>query len=87
MYTIFCIQMFYLLFLISSTVFYVSCVTVEDLERRPKLKLKPRTVTDPVNELATNLQSAAIFGGAKPRDEREYEIRKEREKKEPSSKQ
>ena len=61
--------------------------TAEDLERRPKLKLKPRTVTDPVNELASSVQSAAIFGGAKPRDEREYEQRKEREKKESSSKQ
>ena len=62
-------------------------LAIEDLERRPKLKLQPRTVREPVNELADNLQSAAIFGGAKPRDEREYEIRKEREKKESSSKQ
>ena len=62
-------------------------LAIEDLERRPKLKLQPRTVREPVNELADNLQSAAIFGGAKPRDEREYEIRKEREKKESSSRQ
>ena len=44
-------------------------------------------MSKPVNDLADNLQSAAIFGGARPRDEREYEIRKEREKKESSSKQ
>lgn len=65
---------------------YILCVTTDDLERRPKLKLQPRTVSQPVNELASNLQSAAIFGGARPRDEREYELRKEREKKESSSK-
>ena len=57
------------------------------MERRPKLKLQPRTVSKPVNDLADNLQSAAIFGGAKPCDEREYELRKEREKKESSSRQ
>ena len=62
-------------------------LAIEDLERRPKLKLQPRTVREPVNELADNLQSAAIFGGAKPRDEREYELRKEHEKKESSSRQ
>ena len=60
----------------------------EGLERRPKLKLQPRTVKDPVNELADNVKSASIFGSGKPRDEKEYEQRKEREKvKESSSKQ
>jgi len=52
------------------------------LERRPKLKLQPRTVKEPVNDLADNLHSASIFGSGKPRDEKEYEQRKEREKKE-----
>ena len=40
-------------------------------------------MSKPVNDLADNLQSAAIFGGAKPHDEREYELRKEREKRNP----
>lgn len=37
---------------------------------RPKLKLAPRTVKDPVNALAETKQAAAIFGEAKPRDEK-----------------
>jgi len=36
---------------------------------RPKLKLLPRTVKDPVNALADTLQQQTIFGGAKPREE------------------
>ena len=41
----------------------------EEAARRPKLKLQPRTVKDPVNALADNLQQQSIFGGAKPREE------------------
>lgn len=37
---------------------------------RPKLKLAPRTVKDPVNALAETKQAAAIFGNAKPREEK-----------------
>ncbi|CAG9809023.1 unnamed protein product [Chironomus riparius] len=37
---------------------------------RPKLKLAPRTVKEPVNGLAETKQAAAIFGMAKPRDEK-----------------
>ncbi|KAG5673353.1 hypothetical protein PVAND_003411 [Polypedilum vanderplanki] len=37
---------------------------------RPKLKLAPRTVNAPVNGLADTKQAAAIFGEAKPRDEK-----------------
>ncbi|KAJ8917317.1 hypothetical protein NQ315_002335 [Exocentrus adspersus] len=36
---------------------------------RPKLRLLPRTVKDPVNALAQSSQNASIFGGAKPREE------------------
>ncbi|XP_070490010.1 eukaryotic translation initiation factor 4H-like isoform X2 [Chironomus tepperi] len=37
---------------------------------RPKLMLAPRTVKEPVNGLAETKQAAAIFGLAKPRDEK-----------------
>lgn len=37
---------------------------------RPKLMLAPRTVKDPVNALAETKQAAAIFGDAKPREEK-----------------
>lgn len=37
---------------------------------RPKLKLAPRTVKDPVNAIADTKQAASIFGEAKPRDEK-----------------
>lgn len=46
---------------------------VNILERdagRPKLNLAPRTVKDPVNALASTKQAAAIFGEAKPREEK-----------------
>lgn len=41
-----------------------------DDEGRPKLNLKPRTVDVPINALADTKQSAAIFGAARPRDEK-----------------
>jgi hypothetical protein len=40
---------------------------------RPKLKLLPRTATEPINALAETLQSAAIFGKARPREEKAAE--------------
>ncbi|TRY70914.1 hypothetical protein TCAL_07527 [Tigriopus californicus] len=42
--------------------------TAEDTAGRPKLKLLPRTVKDPVNQLAETMQTQTIFGGAKPRE-------------------
>lgn len=39
-------------------------------EQRPKLVLQPRTVKDPVNQLADTVQNALIFGGGKPREEK-----------------
>lgn len=40
-----------------------------DTTGRPKLKLQPRTVKDPVNALAETSQTSTVFGGAKPREE------------------
>lgn len=37
---------------------------------RPKLKLAPRTIKDPVNGIAETKQAAAIFGLAKPREDK-----------------
>jgi RNA recognition motif-containing protein len=56
--------------------------TSEETTERKKLELKPRT--RPVNDTSTaaSSTSSGIFGNAKPRDEFEYERRKEQEKKE-----
>ena len=58
--------------------YYFWLPSTEELAGRPKLKLKPRTVKDPVNDVASSVQQMAIFGGAKPRDENVYEKEKER---------
>jgi hypothetical protein len=42
---------------------------LDELAARPKLKLLPRTVGEPVNSLAASSQSTSIFGGARPREE------------------
>uniref|UniRef100_A0A224YYK4 Eukaryotic translation initiation factor 4H n=1 Tax=Rhipicephalus zambeziensis TaxID=60191 RepID=A0A224YYK4_9ACAR len=47
--------------------------TAEERSQRPRLKLLPRTVHAPVNDLADTSTRSAIFGGAKPRDEKVYE--------------
>ncbi|XP_042208491.1 eukaryotic translation initiation factor 4H-like isoform X2 [Homarus americanus] len=41
-----------------------------ELSQRPKLKLLPRTKKDPVNQIAETSQTSSIFGGAKPREEK-----------------
>jgi len=51
-----------------------------ELASRPRLKLLPRTVKDPVNEVADKTQQMSIFGGAKPRDETKYTPREKEEK-------
>lgn len=45
--------------------------TAEEAAARPRLKLLPRTIKDPVNQVASELQQAKIFGGAKPVDTKE----------------
>ena len=45
----------------------------EEAAARPRLKLLPRTVKDPVNAIASDLQQTKIFGGAKPIDRPEGE--------------
>lgn len=47
-------------------------VSAGDLANRPKLNLKPRTVDVPINQLADTASRMAIFGGGKPRDEKEH---------------
>ncbi|XP_075159292.1 eukaryotic translation initiation factor 4H1 isoform X1 [Haematobia irritans] len=43
--------------------------SIDDSER-PRLQLAPRTVNAPINGLAETKQAAAIFGNAKPREEK-----------------
>ena len=56
-----------------NTFFFYFHQQTEDLKNRPRLKLQPRTVKDPVNDIADKTQQMSIFGGAKPRDEAKYE--------------
>jgi len=47
--------------------------TAEEAAQRPRLKLLPRSVKDPVNAIASELQQTKIFGGAKPIDRKDSE--------------
>ena len=52
---------------------------MEDTADRPKLQLKKRSVDRPAGELADSARNKAIFGEAKPRDEKLVEERKRKE--------
>ncbi|XP_058978406.1 eukaryotic translation initiation factor 4H isoform X3 [Musca domestica] len=52
--------------------------SIDDSER-PRLQLQPRTVDAPINGLAETKQAAAIFGNAKPREEKLKEAREQDE--------
>ena len=54
-------------------------LTLEEQAARPKLLLKPRTVAVPLNDLVESDKRRAIFGEAKPRDEKVVEERKRKE--------
>ncbi|XP_054156073.1 eukaryotic translation initiation factor 4H-like isoform X2 [Oppia nitens] len=51
----------------------------EELANRPRLKLLPRSIDRPINDLAETKARDSIFGGAKPRDEKEFEERRRKE--------
>lgn len=46
---------------------------VESAAARPKLKLLPRSVKDPVNAIVATERNTAIFGTGKPRDKEDVE--------------
>ena len=50
-----------------------------DDPNRPRLKLQPRSTPAPVGTLADTDRNKAIFGDARPRDERVVEERKRKE--------
>jgi len=54
-------------------------LSLEEQALRPKLKLQPRTVSAPVNDLADTSTRSSIFGAAKPRDEAKYTERRRQE--------
>ena len=49
---------------------------LDEAGARPKLKLLPRSVKDPVNAIADTSNRSSIFGEAKPRDEKVFSNKK-----------
>lgn len=50
---------------------------LEEAAARPRLKLLPRSVKDPVNAVADTSKRSSIFGEAKPRDEKVFPDKKD----------
>lgn len=51
-------------------------IFTEEAAARPRLKLLPRSVKDPVNAVADTSNRSSIFGDAKPRDEKVFPEKK-----------
>lgn len=51
-------------------IFYL--IVLDEAAARPRLKLLPRSVKDPVNAVADTSSRSSIFGEAKPRDEKVF---------------
>lgn len=59
----------------SETEIATGCFAVsESAAARPKLKLLPRTVKDPVNTVVHTERNTSIFGTGKPRDEGKRQV-------------
>lgn len=54
----------------------ISYFILDEAAARPRLKLLPRSVKDPVNAVADTSNRSSIFGEAKPRDEKEFPEKK-----------
>jgi len=55
---------------------FIASLKTGDLENRPRLQLKPRSVDVPINQLADSLSRSKIFGSGKPRDEEDVTKRR-----------
>ena len=53
----------------------ITYLSLDELERRPKLKLLPRTIKDPPNQEERD-RNTQIFGAGKPRDEKNFEVKR-----------